>query len=185
MLHANERSLLLLTVLLTGTLLAMAYFRWGVLERRLETRSDLRLGLGKFREDTDLPDDLPKFVLCTGGTGARRLITRAIQDILKKKSGPFELFIFHAEEGKDPEGFFFQLLQRVVSQQVTPIFANEDIVLTVKILPGSFTEGLQTLKKMVNFQSLIFGTGRDPKNSRELADNISQELECNVMTILV
>ena len=184
-LHANERSLLLLTVLLTGTLLAMAYFRWGVLERRLETRSDLRLGLGKFREDTDLPDDLPKFVLCTGGTGARRLITRAIQYILKKKSGPFELFIFHAEEGKDPEGFFFQLLQRVVSQQVTPIFANEDIVFTVKILPGSFTEGLQTLKKMVNFQSLIFGTGRDPKNSRELADNISQELECNVMTILV
>ena len=183
-LHAHESSLLLLTVLLTGTLLAMAYFRWGVLERRLETRSDLRLGLGKFSDVTDLPDDLPKFVLCTGGTGARRLIARAIRDILNKNEGPFELFIFHAEEGKDKEGFFFQLLQRVVSQQITPIYANKDMILTVKILPGSFTEGLQTLKKMVNFQSLIFGTGRDPKTSRELADNISQELEVNVMTII-
>jgi len=182
--HAHDLTLLLLTVLLTGTLLAMAYFRWGILEQRLETRSDLRLGLGQFSEAEELPEDLPKFVLCTGGTGARRLITHAIKRIIDKKQGPFELFIFHAEEGKDPEGFFFQLLQRVLSQQITPIYIDQDMILTLKVLPGSFTEGLQTLKKMVNFQSLIFGTGRDPKMSQELAENISQELEINVMTII-
>jgi len=182
--HAHDATLLLLIILLTGTLFAMAYFRWGILERRLETRSDLRLGLGQFSNVEELPEDLPKFVLCTGGTGARRLIARTIKEILNKNGEPFELFIFHAEESKDPEGFFFQLLQRVVSQQITPIYAKQNIILTLKVLPGSFTEGLQTLKKMVNFQSLIFGTGRDPKISQELAQDISQELEVNVTTII-
>lgn len=180
LLNAHADALLMLTVLFGTTILAMAYFRWGVLELRLETRSDLRLGLGKFSDEADLPEDLPKYVVCTGGTGARRLINNALKSILAERSDPFELVIFHAEDGKDPEGFFFELLQRVVSQQIAPIY-KDDFILTVKILPGSLSEGLQTLKKGIDFQTLLFGAGRDPQASRQLGQEISEELEINVI----
>ncbi|MCB0422310.1 MAG: APC family permease [Bdellovibrionales bacterium] len=179
-LNAHADALLMLTVLFGSTLLAMAYFRWGVLETRLETRSDLRLGLGAFADVADLPEDLPKYVLCTGGTGARRLINNALKSILSERSDPFELIIFHAEDGKDPEGFFFELLQRVVSQQIAPIY-RDSFILTVKILPGSLSEGLQTLKKGINFQTLLFGSGRDPKASQALGEEIASELEIDVI----
>lgn len=178
-LHADSETLLMLTVLFAGTLLLMAYYRWGVLENRLESRSDLRLGLGRFASVTDLPEDLKKYILCTGGTGARRLINSALRDILSQEKEPFELIIFHAEEGKDEEGFFFELLQRVVSQQIAPIY-RQDIILTVKILPGSLNEGLQTLKKAYDFERVIFGTGRDPFASQRLGEEVSKELEIEV-----
>jgi hypothetical protein len=183
LLHANNEALLMLTVLFSGTLLAMAYFRWGVLETRLETRSDLRLGLGKYSAVTELPEDLKKYVLCTGGTGARRLINSAIREILAQHNEPFELVIFHAEEGKDPEGFFFELLQRVVSQQIAPIYQGRDLILTVKILPGSLQEGLQTLKRSYAFESVLFGTGRDPYASQRLGQEVEEELEIDVLQL--
>ncbi|MCB0343067.1 MAG: APC family permease [Pseudobdellovibrionaceae bacterium] len=184
MVHADESAILMLETLFAVTLLVMAYYRWGVLENRLETRTDLRLGLGRYSTATEaLPEDLPRYILCTGGTGARRLITTALKRILSERHDPFELVIFHAEDGKDPEGFFFELLQRVVSQQIAPIYAKNDVILTVKILPGSLAEGLQTLKKTYDFQTLLFGSGRDPEASRTLGEHISEELEIEVIHI--
>ncbi|RME17357.1 MAG: APC family permease [Bdellovibrio sp.] len=182
MLHANEHVMLMLETLLGATVIAMAYYRWGVLENRLEKRSDLRLGIGKFASMKDLPEDLPKYILCTGGTAARHLINQAIRKILKERKDPFELIIFHAEDGKDPEGFFFELLQRVVSQQIAPIY-KEDFILTVKILPGSLSEGLQTLKKTYDFETVMFGMGRDPVAGHELAEQIRQELGVEVIQL--
>ena len=179
MAHANSDALLLLVTLFGTSLLAMVYFRWGVLESRLETRTDLRLGIGKFSTVQDLPEDLPKHILCTGGTGARRLINRALKYILSKSKDPFELVIFHAEDGKDPEGFFFELLQRVVSQQIAPIYDN-DFILTVKIVPGSLAEGLHLLKKSYKFDTIILGSGRDPQASHEMGEELSEELEVTV-----
>ncbi len=182
--NAKAQVLLMLLVLVAGSLLVMAYYRWGLLEKRLETRSDLRLGLGKFSDPAvELPEDLPVFVLCAGGTGARRLINSALSYLLKTQKGPFELMVFHAEEGKDPEGFFYELLQRVVSQQIAPVYSQNDFILTVKILPGSLAEGLQTLKKTLNFQTLLFGSGRDPHLAQRLAEEITHELEVNVAFI--
>ncbi|MCB0413700.1 MAG: APC family permease [Bdellovibrionales bacterium] len=181
--HAHADALLMLTSLLSLTLLSMAYYRWGVLEERLETRHDLRLGIGKFSAITELPEDLPHYVLCAGGTGARRLINKALKYLIKEKKGdPFELVIFHAEENKDPEGFFFELLQRVVSQQIAPVYSN-DCILSVKILPGSFSEGLHTLKRSMHIESLMFGTGKDKKGSEEIKKEIEEELEINVISL--
>jgi hypothetical protein len=157
----------------------MIYYRWGELERRLENRTDLRLGIGNYISQNDLPEDLKKYVLCAGGTGARRLINRALKYILQKNQGPFELIIFHAEDGKDPEGFFFELLQRVVSQQIAPVY-NQDFILTVKIVPGSLIEGLHMLKNTYNFDSVLIGTGRNPFAARRIGDEITEELEITI-----
>ena len=178
--HASNDALLMLTVLFFVTLLGMAYYRWGELERRLERRHDLRLGLGQFSLSTELPEDLKRYVLCAGGTGVRSLINRSLRQILRNESNPFELIIFHAEDGKDNEGFFYESLQRVVSQQIAPVY-NKDIILTVKILPGSLSEGLHTLKKTVNFHSVLFGSGRNPEAGHKLAEEISEALEVEVI----
>ena len=173
----------MLVELLSLTLVLMAFYRWGVLETRLETRSDLRLGLGQFSRLTDLPDTLPKYVLCAGGTGARRLINTAIKYIIKQDDGkPFELIVFHAEEDKDPQGFVYESLQRIVSQQIATVY-NNDIVLTVKILPGTLHEGLMTLKKTVNVRRLYIGTGRNPGQASELLEDLSKELEVDVINL--
>ncbi len=129
-----------------------------------------------------MPSDLPHHILAAGGNNARRLINKTIQHILKATDEPFELVVFHAEEGKDPEGFFCELLQRVVSQQIAPIY-RRDFILTVKILPGNLSEGLQTMKKVVEFQSVYFGTGRDAFAADKLAKKIEEELEVNVVTL--
>lgn len=169
----------MLIQLLSLVILVMAFYRWGVLEQRLETQADLRLGLGKFATMTKIPDDLPKYVLCAGGTGARRLIHMAINRLIRKHGkDPFELIIFHAEESKS-DGFFIELLKRVVSQQIAPIFTN-DLVLTIKTLPGSLSEGLITIKKSTPFQAVLFGQGRDPEAAVQLAETIKGDLEINV-----
>jgi amino acid transporter len=170
--------------LLSTSVLIMAFYRWGVLETRLETRHDLRLGLGKFAHAVDLPTSLPTFVLCTGGTGARRLINAALRYAIRRSDGePFELVIFHAEEDKDPQGFFYSLIQRVVSQQIAPIYINRDGIITVKILPGSFAEGLQTLKKSVNFQTLLIGPSRHETSTQDIVEALSEELEIEVVAL--
>lgn len=181
--HAESDVLLMLTILLSVTLLGMAYYRWGVLEERLESRHDLRLGLGKLSTLDELPEDLPKYVLCAGGTGARRLINKSVKHLLKNTTGPFELVVFHAEENKDPEGFFFELLQRVVSQQIAPIYNEHDLILSVKILPGSLTEGLHSIKNSVVFKSLILGMHKNTPQFAELIDDIKEELEVDIITL--
>ena len=82
---SNSHSLLMLTFLLAVTSLLMAYYRWGMLENRLVTHSDLRLGFGRFANQvfSDLPQDLPKYVLCTGKSQTRHLILSTIQHIAR------------------------------------------------------------------------------------------------------
>ena len=174
----DARSLLI--QLLSLIIILMAFYRWGVLEERLETRNDLRIGTGKFSGKRELPDDLQKYVLCAGGTGARRLIHAAIRKIKAefcKES--FELIVFHAEVTRDHEGFFHELLQRVVSQQIAPVHQNDNIIITVKILPGDLVEGLQTLKKSVNFNSIFLG-GSPQVNKSELVETIEHDLEIDI-----
>ena len=67
----------------------------------------------------------------------------------------------------------------MVSQQIAPIY-QDDIILTVKILPGSLSEGLQTLKRTHTFERVIFGTGRDPFAAQKLGEEIAEELEVEV-----
>lgn len=174
----DARSLLM--QLLSLIVILMAFYRWGILEERLENRNDLRIGTGKFSGKRELPDDLKKYVLCAGGTGARRLIHSAIRKIKADLTkGSFELIVFHAEVTPDPEGFFYELLQRVVSQQIAPVHQADDILLTVKILPGDLVEGLQTLKKTVEFDSIFLG-GSPQANESELVETIKHDLEIDV-----
>ena len=182
-LHSGSRATNMLIEFVSIVMLIMAYYRWGTLEKRLENRSDLRLGLGKFSTHTDLSDDLPKFVLCTGGTNARRLINVGIRYCLKEmQDQPFELVVFHAEPERDQNGFTSELLQRVVSQQIAPIY-SQDFILSVKTLPGDFLEGLILLKNNIPFDNLLIGSGRSDRDTRELAAELEKELEIKVHSL--
>lgn len=182
-LHSPSRATNMLIEFVSIVMLIMAYYRWGTLEKRLENRSDLRLGLGKFSTHTDLSDDLPKFVLCTGGTNARRLINVGIRYCLKEMSDqPFELVVFHAEPERDQNGFTSELLQRVVSQQIAPIY-RQDFILSVKTLPGDFLEGLILLKKNIPFANLLIGSGRNDRDTKELTAELEKELEIKVHSL--
>lgn len=181
--HSPNRATSLLIEYVAIIMLIMAYYRWGTLESRLENRADLRLGIGKFSSQTDLPDNLPKFVLCVGGTSARSLINTGLHYVIKKMNGqPFEFVIFHAEQDKDKNGFTAELLQRVVSQQIAPIY-RDDFVLQIKALPGDFIEGLILLKEKISFESLLIGTGRSYESTQALAEELKKELEVNVYNL--
>ena len=184
--HVNSQVLFMLTFLLSITSLLMAYYRWTVLEKRLMTHSDLRLGLGKYASQSllDLPHDLQKYILCVGAAKTRRLIVSTLQRIKRMQKGkPFELILFYAEgEDLDDSEIFYELLQRVVSQQIAPIIKN-DVILTVKILPGSLLEGLSSLKKTIPFNELFFGVGHDPVHTYELKEEISKELEISIISV--
>lgn len=99
----------ILIQLLSLIVILMAFYRWGILENRLENRNDLRLGTGSYAGKRELPENLKKIVLCARGTGARRLINMAIKKIKSEFSlQPFELIVFHAEtqQGGHNESFF-------------------------------------------------------------------------------
>ena len=173
----------MLIQLLSLVILIMAFYRWGVLEQRLETHSDLRLGLGNYAKLEEMPDDLPKFVLCAGGSGARRLINRAMIHLFDHQKGqPFELIIFHAEQRRN-EGFLMELLKRVVTQQIAPIYANNNCILTVKSLPGRLIEGLMTIKKTSSMEAVMIGRNHKRIACEEMAAEVEEELE--VKTIMV
>ena len=184
---SDSQSLFMLTFLLAVTSLLMAYYRWGVLEDRLVTHSDLRLGFGQFsnKELEDLPNDLPMYVLCTGKSQTRHLITSTLEQIIRiENKAPFELILFYAE-GEDVESrelFFYELLQRVVSQQIAPLIKSS-LILTVKILPGNLMDGLNSLNKSMNFKKIYFGTGHDPIHSHELKEAIAKELEISITSV--
>ena len=164
------------------TVFMMAYYRWGFLEKRLEVLTDLRLGLGDFsKAETNLPKDLPKFIICCGMKEAKKLIRLCLRYICKHYEESFELIIFHAEEDRDPHGFFFESLQRIVSQQIAPNFKNTNCVLTVKIVPGDFFEGLQTLRKQYNFNTIIVGESVHPEEQEKLEKLISDDLRINIL----
>ena len=184
--NSDSQVLFVLTFLLSLTALLMAYYRWTVLEERLVTHSDLRLGFGKYASQamSDLKEDLPQYVLCVGAFKTRRLIMNTLSRVKRMQKGqPFELILFYAEgEDLDNSEIFYELLQRVVSQQIAPII-KYDVILTVKILPGSLLEGLNTLKKTVSFNEVFFGVGHDPIHTYELKDEITKELEISITSI--
>ena len=184
--NSNSEVLFMLTFLLSLTALLMAYYRWTVLEKRLMTHSDLRLGLGTYTSQSmsDLKENLPQYVLCVGASKTRRLIMNTLNRIKRTRKGqPFELILFYAE-GEDPDNseIFYELLQRVVSQQIAPII-KYDVILTVKILPGNLLEGLNTLKKTIDFNEVFFGVGHDPVHTYELKEEISKELEVSITSV--
>ena len=185
-LKSSSEELFMLTLLLSITSLLMAYYRWGVLEERLVTHSDLRLGLGNFSKQNleDLPIDLNKYILCTGKSQTRHLILSTLHQISRIEKGkPFELILFYAEEGNGDDGeIFYEVLQRIVSQQVAPVI-KDSVILTVKVLPGNLMEGLQSLNKTVDFKTVYFGSGHDPIHSYELKETIAKELEISIVSI--
>ena len=185
--RSNSQALFMLTFLLSVTSLLMAFYRWTVLEKRLMTHSDLRLGFGQYAQKplADLPDDLDKYILCVGSTKTRRLIVNTLNRIKRARSGkPFELILFYAEgEDRDDDSeIFYELLQRVVSQQIAPIM-KDDIILTVKILPARLVDGLSSLKKIVPFQQVFFGVGHEPAHTHRLKKDIAKELEISIVSV--
>ncbi|MBY0356398.1 MAG: APC family permease [Candidatus Obscuribacterales bacterium] len=164
-------------------LLVMCFYRLGVLESRLTELADLRLGLGKFRKVPELPDDLPAYVLCTGGAKARNLATMLLRLLEREEPGPKEVIIFHAEEEEARRGVMYELLQRVVSQQVVPVFEDRDIILTVKVLPESMIDGLIYLKRAHPFKKIFIGTGSDPQNAAKYAKELETNLGVHVVNI--
>ena len=79
---------------------------------------------------------------------------------------------------------FHETLQRVVSQQIAPIYQNKNIILTVKILPGNLLEGLRTLKRTMTPKAIYFGRGRDSEHSDKIKKYISSEIEMPIATII-
>ena len=183
---ATSDVLFMFTFLISITSLLMAYYRWTILEKRLLTHSDLRLGLGVYASQSmsDLPEDLIKYVLCVGSTKTRRLIVNTLSRINRMQNGkPFELILFYAEgEDQNENQIFYELLQRVVSQQIAPLI-KKDIILTVKILPGSLLEGLATLKNTITFNDVFFGVGHDPVHTHELKHEVSKELDISITSV--
>lgn len=164
-------------------LLVMTFYRLGILEGRLTELPDLRLGLGKFATAAELPENLPTYILCTGGAKARNLATMLIRFLDREEPGPKEIIIFHAEEEEARRGVVFELLQRVVSQQVAPSFKDRDIILTVKVLPETLVDGLIQLKKKRPFKKVVIGTGSDPKAASAYARDLETNLGVHVINI--
>ena len=179
LLNSEPEAKAMLVSLCFFTVLLMAYYRWGVLEDRLVHLNDLRLGIGKFSDMKKLPENVTRFVLCCGIKEAKKNVERTLNCILKSYKEPFELIIFHAQEDKDPHGFFFERLQRVVSQQIANQY-YDDFILTVKILPGDFIEGLEILKKQYKFDSVIVGETSHPDEQKVVEKLINVELGINI-----
>lgn len=185
--QSDFQVLFMLTLLLSITSLLMAYYRWTILEKRLVSHSDLRLGFGSYAKQTtsDLPHDLPTYVLCIGTANTRRLIMSALKRVKSiEKDRPYELILFYAE-GEDIEdsSIFYELLQRIVSQQIAPMI-KQNIILTVKILPGTLLEGLNVLQANFPFRQIFFGSsGHDPIHAHTLKDTISKELDVSIISL--
>ena len=177
----------MLTFLLSITSLLMAFYRWTILEQRLISHSDLRLGFGKYalHPMSDLPHSLTEYVLCVSERRTRRLIMNTLSKIRRTNKGdPFELILLYAEgeDGDSHNQEFYEFLQRVVSQQIAPLI-KYDMILTVKILPGSILDSLNTLKKTHSFMEVFFGAGSNPAHSHEIKQEVVKELEVSTTTV--
>lgn len=166
-------------------MLIMALYRLGLVEGRMVKVPDLRLGMGAFRGVENLPDDLPRMVVCIADTDPIRLVN-IISYLLKKhaSSGPIEIVLFHALTNEEPPDLF-EDLERVISQQLEEFdfFANKDFVLTVKVLPGNLLEVLPEYFRSSEFTVAYVGTGHDPLQSERLREHLSNELDLNVLRL--
>ena len=182
---ANTESRIMGVEMFLGIVLVMAFYRWGVLESRLENKSDFGLGLGIYSNHSKIEEvskDLPKYVTCVGATRPRHLITKSINYVIKhNKSKPFEMILFHVDERE--QGFVYSALQRVILQQIVPVYKNKDILITLKTLPDELIEGLQTLKRKNKINKIIIGRSGTLEGSEKLAKEIYKELQIEVVRI--
>jgi amino acid transporter len=166
-------------------LLVMAFYRLGQVEGRMVQLPDLRLGMGKLKGLRDLPEELPRLVVCVAEIDPVRLVN-LLTYLLKKHAaaGPIEIVLFHAQT-KDEPLELFEEVQRLISQQLEefPLFAQKDFILTVKILPGNLLEVLPEYFKIHPFTTAYVGTGHDPLQSERLREHLSNEIDLNVMRI--
>lgn len=169
--------------ILLAILLVMCFYRLGLLEGRLRELPDLRLGLGRYSNMTDLPHDLPVYILCTAGAKARKLAQSLIRLLEKEEPGPKEIIIYHAEEEEARRGMMYELLQRVISQQIAPSFRHHDMILTVKILPEKLVDGLIYLKRSHPFSKIFIGTGTHPELAQKYASELEENLGVPVVNI--
>ena len=171
--------------LFLAVLLIMAFYRLAQVEGRMVQLPDLRLGMGSLRGLRDLPEELPRLVVCVSQVDPVRLVN-LLSYMLKKHapSGPIEIVIFHAQT-KDEPLEIFEEVQRLISQQLEefPLFTHKDFILTVKILPGNLLEVLPEYFKIHPFTTAYIGTGHDPLQSERLREHLSNEIDLNVMRI--
>lgn len=165
-------------------LLVMAFYRLGVIEDRLTELPDLRIGMGKYANaNLPEPDELPTYVVCTGGAKARNLATMIIKLLDREETGPKEIIIFHAEEESTRRGLMQELLQRVVTQQLATSFKDKDLVISVKVLPESLVDGLIALKRAHPFKRVFIGTGTDPTQAQHYARDLETNLGIHVVNV--
>lgn len=165
-------------------LLVMCLYRLGVIEERLTDLPDLRIGMGKYANaNLPEPDELPTYVVCTGGAKARNLATMIIKLLDREETGPKEIIIFHAEEESTRRGLMQELLQRVVTQQLATSFKDKDLVISVKVLPESLVDGLIALKRAHPFKRVFIGTGTDPAQAAAYARDLETNLGIHVVNV--
>ncbi|MBO9539225.1 APC family permease [bacterium] len=164
-------------------LLVMVFYRLGQVEGRMVRLPDLRIGLGKFRDMEELPENLPVYVLCTSGATPARLVT-TISYLLKIHGpDPVEIVLFHAEEKGMTHGVVSEALQRVVSQQLEDFFSERDFILSVKVLPGNLAEVLPEYKKVKRIDLVYITSGRIPARSEDMRQLLANELGLDVIRL--
>jgi amino acid transporter len=165
-------------------LLVMCFYRLGVIEDRLTELPDLRIGMGRYANaNLPEPDELPTYVVCTGGAKARNLATMIIKLLDREETGAKEIIIFHAEEESTRRGLMQELLQRVVTQQLATSFKDKDLVISVKVLPESLVDGLIALKRAHPFKRVFIGTGTDPAQAHAYARDLETNLGIHVVNV--
>lgn len=169
--------------LFLGVLLVMAFYRLGQVESRMIQLPDLRLGLGRFYQMDPLPEDLPVFVACTSGANAERLVTLISSLYRQNDSKPCEIILFHAEDTEGGgSGVVSGALERLVSQQLEEYFSEKiDIILGVKVLPGSLQEVLAEYQKARHIDRIYITSGRIKERSEEMRQYLQNELGLQVV----
>jgi len=75
-------------------------------------------------------------------------------------------------------------LQRVVSQQIAPDFQDQDLILTVKVLPDTLLDGLIQLKRNIDFKKVFLGAGQDISQAMKYAKEIETNLAVHCTVLL-
>lgn len=167
--------------LFLAVLLVMVYYRLGQIEKRMVRLPDLRLGLGKYRAAETMPD-LPTYVICTVGATANSLVTQ-ISYLMKCFGENIEIVVFHAEDQNEPHGLVSEGLERMISQQLEDFYEKRDVILSVKVLPGTLVEVLPEWAKTRKLEQVFIATGHDSVQSESLRNHLTNELGMEVVRL--
>lgn len=164
-----------------AVLLVMVYYRLGQIEKRMVRLPDLRLGLGKYRNMETIPE-LPAYVICTVGASPGGLVTK-ISYLMKTFGENIELIVFHAEDQNEPHGLVSEGLERMISQQLEDFYEKRDVILSVKVLPGTLIEVLPEWAKTRKVEKIFIATGQNPAASEDLRSHLTNELGMEVVRL--